>query len=39
MLNSTFIIIEQSKNAPYEIENLSKKVHMSYFQAGTKNVD
>ena len=31
LLNSTFIIIEESANAPYKIDNLSQRVHMSYY--------
>jgi len=39
VLNSTFIIVEDLENAPYKIDNLSKRVFVSYFQVGCNDIN
>lgn len=39
VLNSTFVIIEDMKNAPYKIDNLSADLHIDYLQVGAKNIE
>lgn len=39
LLNSTFVIMEDMEHAPYLIDNLCQRMHISYIQVGDMTID